>query len=515
MSDALRSIADDHTGSSNNGVDVETLMLHLRERVRQRRERGKATENDSPDARPVQEPLVSVIVLNLNGEAIIAKCLEHLLAQTYPHLEILVVDNGSKDRSLEILKVYEGRKDVSVVRSKRNLGVAGGRNLGLRCARGDIIAFMDNDGYPDRDWLKEAVGTLMSKENIGAVASLVFLSKRKLLLNGAGGTMNLQGYGGDLCFNTPYEFATIPHEVLYPMGCGMLVRRNVLERIGPLDPVPMKWFDDTELGIRIWKLGFRVVVSERAFVDHDWNTSDQFLAEGMARRIYLFDRARIRNALKYYPAAKLPKWLYHEVRWNLELFNRAGRRHIPLRVWAWNMLHLPSALRWRLKFFFRKYGFWHLLDRSWGFFPPPAPNNHAFRPDLREIDSRLILDGCSDQQSLNFGWYSSERDDSTSFRRTEAYASAFFRFSSHVHSMTIRFRTDSNNRPIRVIMRRAGQVDPRVEVHLAIRSSGWREESFPVCIDPGIYELLLVTGETRRDPLPPSRGPAISFITFC
>src|SRR5580704_11941942 len=107
-------------------------------------------------------PAVSVIVLNHNGEAIVGKCLDHLLAQTFDDFEILVVDNDSRDRSLAVIEPYLGSGRLSVIRSRRNLGVAGGRNLGVKHAQGAIVAFIDNDGYADKDWLAEAVKTMAS-----------------------------------------------------------------------------------------------------------------------------------------------------------------------------------------------------------------------------------------------------------------------------------------------------------------------------------------------------------------
>src|SRR5262249_17516398 len=151
--------------------------------------------------------LVSVIVLNLDGEKIISRCLDHLLAQTYPNLEIIVVDNGSSDGSLALLRSYLATGKVSIVRNARNLGVRGGRNQGLRYARGEVVAFIDNDGYAAPTWLEEAVRRLYAAPDIGAVAPVVFFNKRKIILNGAGATINRRGYGGDHCFNVPYEFA--------------------------------------------------------------------------------------------------------------------------------------------------------------------------------------------------------------------------------------------------------------------------------------------------------------------
>src|SRR5262245_45860619 len=84
---------------------------------------------------------VSVIVLNLNGEQIIGRCLDHLLAQTYTNFEIIVVDNGSTDGTLSILEEYLKTGKLSVIKSTKNVGCQGGRNLGLQYAKGDIIAF--------------------------------------------------------------------------------------------------------------------------------------------------------------------------------------------------------------------------------------------------------------------------------------------------------------------------------------------------------------------------------------
>ena len=197
-------------------------------------------------------PLVSVVVLNFNGERIIARCLDCLLAQTYPHAEIVVVDNCSSDGSLAILERYAASGQVKVVRSPENRGCPGGRNLGLAEVAGDIVAFMDNDGYASPAWLAEAVEALQADDRVGAVASLVFFNRHKLIVNGAGGTINRRGYGGDFCFKEPYEFATLPHQVLYPMGCGMVVRRAVLERMGGFDELLFNYYDDAEVGF--WAL---------------------------------------------------------------------------------------------------------------------------------------------------------------------------------------------------------------------------------------------------------------------
>ena len=92
---------------------------------------------------------VSIILPVYNVEAYLPKCLDSLLAQTYPQLEILLIDDGSTDRSLSILKSYE-RKDSRIhVYYQKNSGPSKARNLGLTLCTGACITFVDSD-----DWLE-------------------------------------------------------------------------------------------------------------------------------------------------------------------------------------------------------------------------------------------------------------------------------------------------------------------------------------------------------------------------
>jgi GT2 family glycosyltransferase len=455
----------------------------------------------------VDSKLVSVIVLNLNGEKILRNCLDHLLNQTYPNFEIIVVDNGSTDGSVSVLDEYLGTGKLSVVRAHKNLGVPAGRNLGLLHSRGEIIAFMDNDGSADRRWLEEAVKTLGSDEKIGAVGSVVFFVRKKIILNGAGATVNFQGYGADFCYDFPYEFAQLPHEVLYSMAIGMAIRKSAMDQCGPLDPLPIKWYEDTELGIRLWKLGFRVVVSPNAWVDHDVGHSDQFLAD----KIYLCEKARIRTVLKYYPLSRLPSWLLREIP-NSRRYGKY-RWTIPMKAWLWNLAHLGSALKWRFRFRFADGPFWHLVHPSWGTFPPPTPNNRAFRPDLLRVGSDLTLDGCMDLRQLNFGWYDAERDESITYRWTAAQASSFFRFTAPVRSLSLTLRGPLAAQRVTLMLRRAGEIVPEQEMSLTA-SSSWEARACSVDVPAGLYELILAAGQVCVDRFGRTVGVAVSSIAF-
>ena len=102
--------------------------------------------------------LVSVIIPVYNGEKYIKNCLENVLSQTYKNLEIIVVDDGSTDRSAEIAAGYP----VKIVAHERNSGLSAARNTGIDNAQGDYIHFMDVDDLLNTDFYKSMVEAIVS-----------------------------------------------------------------------------------------------------------------------------------------------------------------------------------------------------------------------------------------------------------------------------------------------------------------------------------------------------------------
>lgn len=436
-----------------------------------------------------EAPLVSVIVLNLNGRSVLGRCLDRLLAQRYPNFEIIVVDNASSDGSLALLEPHLATGRLTVVRSPYNRGCPGGRNLGLEYARGEVVAFIDNDGYAHPDWLAETVRVLLDRPEVGAVAPLVFFEKNKLVLNGAGATVNWQGYGGDVAFYEPYEFARLPEEVLYPMGCGMVLRRAALDKIAPLDDALLNYFDDTEVGFRLWAAGFRVAVARRAWVDHDFNYSSRFLPG----RASLIQRGRIRTVLKYFPIRHLARFAWRE----------AGHviRNWPLwpifvGAWLWNAAHLASALRQRRRFGAGFKDLERLLSPTWGWFPPAAPTHTLYRPRLAALGP-LVHVGDEAQDHLVFGWYWAEARRGVFFRWTAAQASVFVRLRTACELLWLVLQPAAVQ-TLSVRVRRLGEVDPVWETVLADLRPGpdWQFLSLDCPLPAGDYEVLLLAHAT-------------------
>ena len=101
--------------------------------------------------------LVSIVIPNHNGALFLLEAITSAIEQDYPNTEIIVVDDGSTDDSLELLEVYNGR--VEVIRTE-NFGAASARNLGIMAAKGEYIAFLDSDDVWERNKLSLQI-TLM------------------------------------------------------------------------------------------------------------------------------------------------------------------------------------------------------------------------------------------------------------------------------------------------------------------------------------------------------------------
>ncbi len=121
----------------------------------------------------MNNPLISVIIPCYNAEKTLAKCLDSVLHQTYPHLQILIINDGSKDKTPEIITEYQQKDQRIKAFHTENKGVSTARNLGLEHAQGEYICFVDSDDWVDADYCETLYQTLTENNADISIARFV------------------------------------------------------------------------------------------------------------------------------------------------------------------------------------------------------------------------------------------------------------------------------------------------------------------------------------------------------
>ncbi|MCW3068936.1 MAG: glycosyl transferase family 2 [Solirubrobacterales bacterium] len=480
----------------------------LREAVRSRRRDFYPGSSDPAAGTP---PLASVIVVCWNAGKVLGRCLDQLFAQDHPNYEIVVVDDGSDDDTVEVAEAAQARGEVTIVRSPRNRGCPHARNLGLAHAKGEIVAFIDADGFAAPSWLRHVVSAFDADATVGGVASTVFFDANPLVINGAGGIVNRQGWAADLSMNESYAQSEIVSDALYPMGCGMALRRGAIERVGPFDDRMLNYYDDVDYGVRLWRAGYRVIVAPDAWIDHGFGQG----GSDSEQKQLLCERHRMRVILKHASAGLLARWAAHEVR-GLKLA-AAHRRALKLRAIAWNVMHLPSVLASRRLLRHAPPPSERLVDPSWGdSFPVGVPP--LLTPVPERAGNSIDMAEPGSEGQLIHGWFPAERVDGRSYRWAGVHAAALLRLEAPAR----RLRLDYAHVPVdiggvEVSVRRLGSSDPFTLVwatRLTWQYLARSVENHPLTLPAGDYEVVFTARNGWSDPPLETRSLAFALASI-
>jgi GT2 family glycosyltransferase len=243
-------------------------------------------------------PLVSILVLNWNGEAFVAECLDSLLAQTYPRVELIVVDNASTDRSVPLIRERYGDR-VRLIVNETNLGFAAGNNVGIAASRGAYVLLINNDAVAEPGWAEALVREAETDPRVGMCASKIVTYDDPRVIDSAGLLLFRDGLGrGRGRMQRDVGEFNKPEDVLLPSGCAALYRRAMLDQIGVFDEEFFMYCDDMDLGLRGRVAGWRCRFVPDAVVRHRYSAS---AGRYSLRKVFLVERNRIWVMVKYFP----------------------------------------------------------------------------------------------------------------------------------------------------------------------------------------------------------------------
>jgi len=213
------------------------------------------------------EKLISIVIPNWNGKHFLADCLDSIRKQTHQPIETIIVDNGSKDGSVEFLK--ENYPEVKLITFEVNTGFAPAVNAGIRKATGTYIALLNNDTIVEPEWVQELVKALDEHPEIGSAGCKMLAYEDKTILDGVGDGYRRGGLPGRIGHRERDEgrFDT-PRYILGACGGAAIYRRELFDDIGLFDDDYFAYLEDVDLGLRAQSAGYKCLYVPTSIVYH-------------------------------------------------------------------------------------------------------------------------------------------------------------------------------------------------------------------------------------------------------
>lgn len=284
---------------------------------------------------------VSVVVPNWNGRTWLPGCLDSLSSQRLEPAEVLVVDNGSSDGSLEYLQAEHGRVRIHAL--GRNTGFAHAANQGLAVARHELVALVNTDVVLDQDWLARMVGALLARPDAASAACKMLSLENPTRIYDAGDVLRRDGAceqrGRFAHDDGRWDDAG---EVFGACAGAAVYRRSAVLAVGGFDELYFAYLEDVDLALRLRLAGWSCVY-EPVIARHAGEGSSRQLRHGHER---LVTRNTLILVAKAFPARWLPWILYRQLAWSWHaLRERRLRAHLGALRSALPLL--PAALRGR------------------------------------------------------------------------------------------------------------------------------------------------------------------------
>lgn len=215
---------------------------------------------------------VFIILVNYNGVTDTLECIKSLESIYYNNYEIVVVDNDSTDNSLDILKEKIGYKH-HVISSNKNGGFAFGNNIGIRYALekgADYVLLINNDTTVESDFLDELVNSMEKNDECGITTGLILNYYDKNLVWYAGGEINWNRFYGYHKHENENinRLRLYESEVSFATGCLMLIRSEVITKVGELPEEYFMYYEDVDYCANIQENGYKIYFNPKSIIYH-------------------------------------------------------------------------------------------------------------------------------------------------------------------------------------------------------------------------------------------------------
>ncbi|CAN5191777.1 glycosyltransferase family 2 protein [soil metagenome] len=301
-------------------------------------------------------PTVSIIIVTYNGYAYINRCVQSIVDNPYKEKQIIIVDNGSTDGTVKLLK--SKYSNINIIALPKNIGPSAARNEGIKQATGEYVMFLDNDTQIHKNTITEALKIFEQNKNLGLIQCKLLFTHDPTLLDCTG---EYVGQWGFLVHRTEVgqndDNATKPETVFSAKSAGMIIRGKTLDEIGGFDPDYFIYLEETDLAWRAWHHGYKALYVPKSIVYHESGTSSIILSKkahdyngkfhGCKNYILtLIKNLELKNLVKILPI--------HIILWVGLAYYSLLQGKIQPWIWIhqaiwWNIWHIHSTLRKRMQ----------------------------------------------------------------------------------------------------------------------------------------------------------------------
>jgi GT2 family glycosyltransferase len=233
-------------------------------------------------------PKASVIIVTYNHKDHIVPCIESVMKQDYP-VEIVVVDNGS-DSTAEL--VERNYPSVRVMKTDKNLGYAGGNNLGIERSNGEYIIILNPDTIVEKTWLKELIKPLIGNEHIITTPKIILYDNH--LINTCGNINHFTGLTFTRGYGEMPDKYDEPEYISGFSGCCFAMKKKCFLDLGSFDETFFIYNEDSELSWRAHTKGYKILYVPTSIVRHD------YVLKVYPEKLYYLERNRYLILRKYY-----------------------------------------------------------------------------------------------------------------------------------------------------------------------------------------------------------------------
>jgi GT2 family glycosyltransferase len=287
-------------------------------------------DNKSPNS-----PKVSIIILNWNGLEDTIDCLESLKKITYPNYEVIVVDNGSREKDAQVLNDNFGDY-IHLIRNQKNYGYTGGNNIGIRYASStsspDYFLIMNNDVVVTPDFLTPMIETAKNDQSIGILGPKLYYHNFPGIIYSTGIKTNIwlgsfSSIGHKQLDRGQYD---VQQEVDSIAGSCLLVSKDVIHKIGLFDESFFSYCDEIDYCFRAQRAGFRNMYVPQAIAWHK-----KVLNKKIGGKLPYIEQGR-------------PLDLYYGTRNNFKFMRKHGSKKqyvtFILHVFSWRLCFMTGIL---------------------------------------------------------------------------------------------------------------------------------------------------------------------------